>query len=293
MPKSKKYLIACSGGPDSMALLDQYHKDIVCICHVNYHSSKSANRDQHIVESYAKKHKIKCLVYNVDPKIYKKKFNFESWAREVRYNFFNDCARKLKVYNVLMAHHLDDWLETAIMQMKRGSQTMYYGIKQHSQYKDIKIYRPFINVRKKELVKYCKAHKIKYGVDETNKDPKFARNKVRLALATLSEKEIKLFISDFKEVNREFEIIEKYAAKAYKDWTKQSFYIPFLLKQHPKVQDELIYQLINTYSPKRNSSNKINGLLNFIKSAKGNISYRLNNNVCVYKKNKYLKIIKS
>ena len=109
MPKSKKYLIACSGGPDSMALLDQYRKDIVCICHVNYHARKSANHDQHIVEAYAKKHKIPLMIHKVNPAIYKKKkFNFEAWAREERYNFFNDCAHKLKVYDILMAHHLDD-----------------------------------------------------------------------------------------------------------------------------------------------------------------------------------------
>ena len=79
MPKSKKYLIACSGGPDSMALLEQYHKDIACICHVNYHARKSADRDMKIVEDYAKKHKIKIMIHNVNPSIYrKKKFNFES-----------------------------------------------------------------------------------------------------------------------------------------------------------------------------------------------------------------------
>ena len=276
-----------------MALLDQYRKDIVCICHVNYHARKSANHDQHIVEAYAKKHKIPLMIHRVNPAIYKKKkFNFEAWAREERYNFFNDCAHKLKVYDILMAHHLDDWLETAIMQVKRHSQTMYYGIRQHTKYKDINIYRPFINMRKQELINYCHKHKIKYGLDETNNDPKYARNKIRIALSTLNSKDINKFINDFKTINKELVIIEKYAIQTYKVWKQQDFYIPFLIKQHPKIQNELIYQLINEYSPKRNSQNKIEGLLKFIKSNKGNISYRLNNNVCVYKKAKCLKIIK-
>ena len=245
-----------------------------------------------IVEDYAKKHKIKIMIHNVNPSIYrKKKFNFESWAREVRYNFFNQCAHKLKVYDILMAHNLDDWLETAVMQVLRKSKTMYYGIRQNNKYKDINIYRPFINTRKQELIDYCNKHKIKYGLDETNNDPKYARNKIRIERSTLNSKDINKFINDFKTINKELAVIVKYANKAYDIWKQHDFYIPFLLKQNPKIQNELIYKLINEYSPKRNSINKIEGLLNFIKSSKGNISYRLNDNTRVYKKNKYLKII--
>ncbi|MCF0124419.1 MAG: hypothetical protein HUJ68_01445 [Clostridia bacterium] len=62
-----------------MALLDQYRQDIACIVHVNYHYRPSADRDEKIVRDYAKKHKIKINVFNVDSKEYiDKRFNFES-----------------------------------------------------------------------------------------------------------------------------------------------------------------------------------------------------------------------
>ncbi|MCF0227588.1 MAG: tRNA lysidine(34) synthetase TilS [Malacoplasma sp.] len=292
MPKSKKYIIACSGGPDSMALLDQYQKDIVGICHVNYHFRKSANRDMKIVSDYAKKHKIPLYIKEVNPNVYKKtKFNFESWARYVRYDFFVEAAKKAKCHDILMAHHLDDWLETAVMQHDRHSQTTYYGIKENNKYKSVNIYRPFINLRKAELICYCKTHKIKYGEDETNFDTKYTRNKIRIKIAKLNDAQFLECVKGFMVLNNDLLKLEDLAYKGYQRWKESKYYIPFLLKAKPEVQRELIYKLISEYSPKRMSLNKIEGLLDFIKSAKGNISYRLCNNVRVYKKNKYLKII--
>ena len=62
--KKENVLIACSGGPDSMALLDMYRtKKKVVVCHINYHKRDSAKRDENIVRKYCKENNIPFIKY--------------------------------------------------------------------------------------------------------------------------------------------------------------------------------------------------------------------------------------
>ena len=92
--KKKKVLIGCSGGPDSMALLDMSKDkyDVYC-AHVNYHKRKSANRDERIVKDYCLKNKIP--FYSID---YKDKAggNFQDKARVFRYGYFSKLIKPSK-----------------------------------------------------------------------------------------------------------------------------------------------------------------------------------------------------
>ncbi|MCF0124420.1 MAG: hypothetical protein HUJ68_01455 [Clostridia bacterium] len=101
------------------------------------------------------------------------------------------------------------------MQVERNSQTTYYGIKQYSQYGDLNIYRPFINKRKKELLAYCKKHKIPYGIDETNADTKFTRNRIRESLKGFSQKQFDKYIADFTRMNKQLAKLEDFSNQAY------------------------------------------------------------------------------
>jgi tRNA(Ile)-lysidine synthase TilS/MesJ len=65
-----KLVLAVSGGPDSMALLSQFHNDIVGVCHVNYHYRDTSDYDQSIVEKYCKIYGIKLYVLNIDSSVY-------------------------------------------------------------------------------------------------------------------------------------------------------------------------------------------------------------------------------
>jgi tRNA(Ile)-lysidine synthase len=147
---SKKYVAAVSGGPDSMALLYLYAKQIAVVCHVNYNKRNSANRDKDIVESFCKKHEIPLELLEVDQKIYDKyktdTNNFQTIARMIRYDFFIKIAAKYKLSTILIAHNKDDFLETALMQKKRNSKTLFLGIQKKSKYKNIQIYRPLLQM---------------------------------------------------------------------------------------------------------------------------------------------------
>ena len=87
LKKEHTYLVAVSGGADSMALLDmlknkQYK---LIVAHINYKKRDSSDRDEEIVKKYCEKHNIMCYV---DKPTQTNKGNFEEWARNARYTFF-------------------------------------------------------------------------------------------------------------------------------------------------------------------------------------------------------------
>jgi tRNA(Ile)-lysidine synthase len=146
----KKYLAAVSGGSDSMTMLDMYVRQISVVCHVNYQKRLSAKRDAEIAEQYCKSHKIIFKRLLVTKSIYdeyhKISHNFQNIARLIRYDFFTKIAHKYSLDTVLIAHNKDDFLETAIMQVQRNTAAPFIGIQTKSQYKDLNIYRPLLNV---------------------------------------------------------------------------------------------------------------------------------------------------
>jgi tRNA(Ile)-lysidine synthase len=178
-----KYLAAVSGGPDSMALLDIYRKHIKMVCHVNYHHRPTANRDAKIVKQYCKQYKIPCSILNVTVSIYKKyrklSHNFQTMARLIRYDLFKLVSKKTKITTILIAHNQDDFLETALMQKRKGSDSLFYGIDHRSTFDSLNVYRPLLNKRKACLQAYCDKHNLTYGIDETNNDLKYERNRIR------------------------------------------------------------------------------------------------------------------
>ena len=165
--KKNSYLAGISGGPDSMALLNKYKDVIKVVCHINYHKRKDSNEDMKIVQQYCLKNNIIFECLNINDDYYEKttEKNFQTLARDLRYNFFVKIANKYKIFNLLIAHQFDDFLETAFMQQNKKSMNFYYGIKKINHYKNLIIYRPLINKTKKSLEKYCKEKNITYALD--------------------------------------------------------------------------------------------------------------------------------
>ena len=288
-----KYLAAVSGGPDSMALLTKYHRKIYGVCHVNYHYRDTSDYDQSIVERYCQQYGIKFYLLNIDKKIYKTKQvkNFESWARSKRYEFFLSIAKKTNINQMLMGHNADDFVESYYMQKQKNSQLLFYGIKKQNNYHDLKIVRPFIKTRKITLENYCKKHHIKYAIDITNADPKFLRNKVRQQVSQLKNKEFYRIYQQINKINKSKQKFSLQVAKFYKKWEKLDYDLIFFKKLSKKFQIQLVYQLLINISPKRISNNKINEIINFFTSDKGNIYYRINQNLKIYKKQNKIQFI--
>lgn len=195
-----KCVVACSGGPDSMALLDQLNKqgrDIV-VAHVNYKHRDTADRDENIVKEYCQKYGIPVRVcYPIH-----EKGNFQAWARDVRYAFFEEVADEFDTKLLYVAHQMDDVIETYFFQKKRNMICDYYGLKQESSRHGYKIIRPLLSYTKVELQMYCVENGVSFGIDESNLTNHYTRNVIRhTQIEKMSRKEKEEWILKIEEEN--------------------------------------------------------------------------------------------
>lgn len=200
----RKGIVACSGGPDSMALLDTLRKQgvFVEVCHVNYKKRESAKRDENIVRAYCKRYDIPLFV--LYPK-FGGVGNFQAWAREVRYAFFVETAKKEKITDVYLAHHLDDHIETYLFQIQNNRLGNRYGLKSRVPFKGVTLVRPFLNQTKADLLRYCQEHGVAYGIDESNLTDAYSRNIIRHSIVekmNLDEK--RKWQKEIQEANKEY-----------------------------------------------------------------------------------------
>lgn len=180
-------LAAVSGGPDSMALLAYLEREGIdyIVCHVNYKHRPTADRDEQIVRDWCKDHHREIRV------LYPKHTggNFEGWAREARYEFFEEVSRSEQVNVLYVGHNEDDCIETWVLQKERKTLPFYYGLKEETERNGLMIQRPLLKYTKKELELYCERANISYGIDETNLTDDYRRNQIRHSMVENADRQ--------------------------------------------------------------------------------------------------------
>lgn len=173
-----KYVVAVSGGADSMTLLDQCvkKKQSICVAHVNYQKRDTAMRDQMIVEKYCQEHQIECFVLSCDEEL---KGNFQAAARDFRYAFFKQLCLEQNCEGVMVAHQQDDVLETYLLQKESSRIPLVYGLASSCIIEGLKIERPLLSMTKQDCYDYCHRYHIEYGDDESNFTDVYHRNRIR------------------------------------------------------------------------------------------------------------------
>ncbi len=191
----EKVVVAVSGGPDSICLLnilnnikDKLNIKIV-VAHVNHSLREEANEETEYVKNFCKKLNIECYIKKVDilEISKKKKIGTEEAGRKERYNFFDEVFSKTKSDRIATAHNLNDNAETVLMNIIRGSGLS--GLKGIEKVRDYKYIRPLIEISRKEIEEYCKENKLEPKYDKSNKENIYTRNKIRNILIPLLEKE--------------------------------------------------------------------------------------------------------
>ncbi|MCK5358186.1 MAG: tRNA lysidine(34) synthetase TilS, partial [Elusimicrobiales bacterium] len=209
---SKKYslfkngdniLLAISGGPDSIMMLDFFAKHSkkrninLCICHINHMlRGKSSDMDEAFVKKLGQKYDIETFNKKIDVQLLakKKKISIEHAARLARYNFLIQTAKKKNCSIIATAHHSDDNVETVLLNLIRGTNPkglLGIPIKRvlwKSGHKKIYAIRPLMAITRGEILAYIKAHKLLSRKDKTNDDEKYTRNWIRKTLLPLIEK---------------------------------------------------------------------------------------------------------
>ena len=180
---SDSVIVACSGGPDSMALLSLVVKiknDIglkVIVAHINHNVREESESEKDFVYDYCMKNDLIFEYMKIDDY---SGDNFENEARDKRYSFFDSLASKYNCRFVLTAHHGDDLMETILMRIVRGSSLSgYSGFSRVSERDGYCIIRPLIHMTKSEILEYDNNNGIDYVIDKTNFLDIHTRNRYR------------------------------------------------------------------------------------------------------------------
>lgn len=178
LDKNLKYLLACSYGPDSMALFNMLIKGGFNFdsAIVNYHLRKESDSEVKGLLDYATKNGVKVYVHDNKNSINN---NVESRCREIRYNFFKSLFDINGYDALLVAHHQDDHLETYLLQKHRQINPIFFGINEKTAIKGMSVIRPLLSISKAELLQYCEDNNVPYAVDKSNFDISILRNKIR------------------------------------------------------------------------------------------------------------------
>ena len=178
LDKNKRYLLACSFGPDSMALFDLLIKNKYNfeVAHVNYGLRVEAVDETSKLTQYCEEKGFKLHVYKVEEEITR---NIEEKCREIRYDFFQKIIEKHRLDALLVAHNQDDNIETFFLQKNRHNIVEKYGLEENAFIKNCAVIRPLLGVSKADLLKYCDDNGVPYAIDSSNLSDKFLRNKIR------------------------------------------------------------------------------------------------------------------
>ncbi|CAM3037405.1 tRNA lysidine(34) synthetase TilS [Chryseobacterium flavum] len=185
-PQKHTYLIAVSGGADSMVLASLFQdlrehiqdkKFNIQIAHVNYKlRGEDSDLDQKIVQNFCEKNHIKFHLYEVSGKDNKPENSIQLWARELRYNFFKKIQEQEKLDFLVTAHHLNDQLETFIINLSKAAGINgLSGIPSSNN----NILRPLLSFSKNEIYQFAELNSIEFREDLSNKKSDYLRNKIR------------------------------------------------------------------------------------------------------------------
>lgn len=182
-------LVACSGGVDSMALLEVFRlwrergKIRLCAIHCNHQlRGEESERDEQGVRDWCTKQEIPLMVQTLPVLETQKmeKGNLEEVARILRYAAIREAYSRFSASAVALAHHRDDQAETALLHLFRGS-----GAVKGMKMKSGPFIRPFLYSSKNEIVQFAKNQNLPYWEDSTNENIHFRRNWIRRELLPL------------------------------------------------------------------------------------------------------------
>ena len=193
----------------------------IIVAHVNHMIRQEADEDEKYVKDFCEKKGIQFYSKSIDVKkiANTNKVGLEEAGRFVRYEFFEEIAKKTNATKIAIAHNKNDKVETMLMNIMRGSGIE--GLK-GIEPKRGNIIRPLIECERSEIERYCNENDLNPRIDKTNFENLYNRNKVRNVVIPYIQKEfnpniIKTMGRLSNIIDTENEYIEKQAKKVYQD----------------------------------------------------------------------------
>ncbi len=251
--KTKKFLVAVSGGPDSLALtaltklysLKNRKKFFYVL--INHNIRSNSRNEAKQVKNLLRKFTIKLNIINNTKKITK---NIQGEARKIRYEKLINFCKKKNINTIITAHNLEDQVETFFIRLSRGSGlTGLSSMKTLSILeKGIYLYRPLLEIKKKYLIKISKKVFKKYFKDPSNLNKKYLRSKIRNLRSPLKKSGIEYdqIIRSIKNLASSRITIDEYIKKTIKDIvtkSKNEIFIDF--KKFKEINHDMKIHVIN------------------------------------------------
>ena len=288
-------VIALSGGPDSMCLLDiilklQLNLKIICI-HINHGIRKESTKEYQFIKEYLKDKPVILEYKKIDKKSQISNYNEEE-LREKRYTIFKEIINKYQAKYLFTAHHGDDLIETILMRINRGSTLKgYSGFQLETKQNNYTIVRPLIYVTKNDIEDYNKKNNIPYVIDQTNFSLEYTRNRYRHIVLPFLKKEnpnahLK-YLSYSIELLKYYEYVDNVVNKELnRIYSNNVLNIELYLGLDSLIQEKVLEAIIKKiYNDDINLINNkhIESIIKMINNKKPNISINLPSNIIVTK----------
>ncbi len=274
------FIVAFSGGYDSMCLLDVLSKitnNIVAV-HLNHNwRGEESQKEEENCRKFAQSKNIKYYTETLSDNIEKT----ETSAREARYEFLKKCAKKFNSKVVFTAHNYDDNAETILYRIIKGTGTV--GLQGILEQRDI-FYRPLLKISREEIEKYINNNNLIPNIDSSNSNQKYKRNFLRHKIIPLLQEinpNVKGALNSLSEIAREDnELINSKLSDN-------------ILNSSKIEQKRIIYNLLISYKIDYDRE-KIENIQNFInvnKISKSGKTLSLTDNLWLFVNNKKVEII--
>ncbi len=251
--KKKSFVVAVSGGPDSLALValtkafNYENKSKFKYVLINHNIRKNSSNEANAVKKLLKKHYVNLDILNNKIIIDK---NIQGSARSIRYNLLLNYCKKKNIRLILTAHNLEDQVETFFIRLSRGSGLTGLSAMQKitKLNRNIKLYRPLLDTKKKDLIYITKKVFGRYFNDPSNTNTKYLRARIRKLQIPLKKSGINYdqIIKSINNLASSKTTLDEYFHEIFKKSVKKSNnQISIDLKRFETLNQEIKIRVIN------------------------------------------------
>ena len=294
--ENNTYLVGFSGGYDSMCLLHALksvcNNRIIAI-HLNHNwRGEESDREEQNCIDFCKQIGVEFYSEKLPPNTPQT----ETVARNLRYEFFENCAKKFDTNIIFTAHNKNDNAETLIYRIAHG--TGVSGLQGISE-KRPPFYRPILNIERTDIEKYCKDNNLSPNFDSSNNDTIHKRNLIRSEIMPQLQKINPNTVNNINSLSQiakeETEIVKEYVTKILENITKENKILTQeFFNQSDALQKRILYETISPLFPQDYDQERIYTIWKFLKENKRSKSGKiisLTTDKWIFINEKYIEII--